>query len=233
MKNSLLKRGLFLLAVMLFLSPVRSFASALPERVEQAIDAFLQDCWGAGNVEWIPSTSNKSFKVDSYDLIKIREISNPRGRVVLFAELYKDKHMVKALPVRINVIAFDYVGVLKQDINRNSDVSISDISWEKREVTEIRSDWIKKDNTRLKNRCWTRKKLKQGEILLERDIEKRPEVVVGDQVMILAEKGNIQISVPGIARQNGKIGDIIKVVNSQYNKVIRAKVNDEATVVVL
>lgn len=62
-----------------------------------------------------------------------------------------------------------------------------------------------------------------------------PQVVVqsGRQVRIVAAIGNVRASASGEARQNGRVGEIIRVYNQVTRKMLRAKVIDEQTVEVV
>lgn len=52
----------------------------------------------------------------------------------------------------------------------------------------------------------------------------------GDRVIILAEKGRIRITAPGLAREVGFKGAIIQVENLQTNKTIYGTVIDSKTI---
>lgn len=51
-----------------------------------------------------------------------------------------------------------------------------------------------------------------------------PVIKVGDRVSIVAEKGGLRVSVPGEARQSGRVGDVIRVRNLMSKKTVFARV---------
>jgi flagella basal body P-ring formation protein FlgA len=60
-----------------------------------------------------------------------------------------------------------------------------------------------------------------------------PAVEKGDPVAIIVKKGRISVSVVGIAREQGEIGEKIWVQNSKTNKLIRVKIKGKGIVTVL
>jgi flagella basal body P-ring formation protein FlgA len=63
-------------------------------------------------------------------------------------------------------------------------------------------------------------------------LEKTPVVERGDVVTIMAAGGNLQVTVPGIVKETGFEGDLVKVQNSMSRKEIFARVVDSSTVAV-
>jgi hypothetical protein len=57
-----------------------------------------------------------------------------------------------------------------------------------------------------------------------------PEITAGKQVTLLAIVGNVTASAPGEARQNGRIGDLIRVTNRATGASLRGRVVDAQSV---
>ncbi len=60
-----------------------------------------------------------------------------------------------------------------------------------------------------------------------------PEVTSGKQVTLFAKVGNVKASAPGEAKQNGRTGDVIRVINSATGAALRGRVVDAQNVEVL
>ena len=74
--------------------------------------------------------------------------------------------------------------------------------------------------------------VKADTCLKEWMVEKSPIVDRGDMVTILAESGDLRVTVPGRILERGYLGELIRVQNAMSKKEIYAKVVNNATVVV-
>jgi flagella basal body P-ring formation protein FlgA len=63
-------------------------------------------------------------------------------------------------------------------------------------------------------------------------LEKSPIVDRGDMVTILAESGDLRVTVPGRVLERGYLGELIRVQNSMSKKKIYARVINNSTVMV-
>ena len=67
-------------------------------------------------------------------------------------------------------------------------------------------------------------------IIYKNMVEIPPVIKRGQRVMIIAESDSLKVTVPGKAKENGRIGDIIKVQNLLSKKVVVGKVVSDQTV---
>ena len=72
--------------------------------------------------------------------------------------------------------------------------------------------------------------LDQGETILTHMVKRVPVVKNGDRILLVAKKGLLRITVPGVVRQNGFINDTVRVENIQSRKIILGTVIDSRTV---
>jgi len=72
--------------------------------------------------------------------------------------------------------------------------------------------------------------ISSGTIIHSRLLQVIPAVEKGDQVQILFEKGRVKLSVTGVAREPGKVGERIWVENAATNKLIRVVVRGKGKV---
>ncbi len=72
--------------------------------------------------------------------------------------------------------------------------------------------------------------LDQGETILTHMVKRVPVVKNGDRILLVAKKGLLRITVPGVVRQNGFINDTVRVENIQSRKIIFGTVIDSRTV---
>ena len=72
--------------------------------------------------------------------------------------------------------------------------------------------------------------LEEGETLLAHMVKKIPLVKNGDRILIVANKGSLRVTAPGVIRQNGFKNDTVRVENLQSRKIILGTVIDSRTV---
>jgi flagella basal body P-ring formation protein FlgA len=72
--------------------------------------------------------------------------------------------------------------------------------------------------------------LEEGETILAHMVRKIPLVKNGDRILIIANKGSLHVTAPGVARQNGFKNDTVRVENLQSRKIILGTVIDSRTV---
>ena len=72
--------------------------------------------------------------------------------------------------------------------------------------------------------------LEEGETLLAHMVKKIPMVKNGDRILIVANKGSLRVTAPGVIRQDGFKNDTVRVENLQSRKIILGTVIDSRTV---
>ena len=72
--------------------------------------------------------------------------------------------------------------------------------------------------------------LEEGETILAHMVQKIPLVKNGDRILIVANKGSLRVTAPGVIRQNGFKNDTVRVENLQSRKIILGTVIDSRTV---
>lgn len=72
--------------------------------------------------------------------------------------------------------------------------------------------------------------LEEGETILAHMVQKIPLVKNGDRILIIANKGSVRVTAPGIVRQNGFKNDTVRVENIHSRKIILGTVIDSRTV---
>lgn len=72
--------------------------------------------------------------------------------------------------------------------------------------------------------------LEEGETVLAHMVQKIPLVKNGDRILIVAHKGSLRVTAPGVVRQNGFKDDTVRVENMQSRKIILGTVIDSRTV---
>jgi flagella basal body P-ring formation protein FlgA len=72
--------------------------------------------------------------------------------------------------------------------------------------------------------------LDEGETILAHMVQKIPLVKNGDRILIIAKKGSLRVTAPGVVRQNGFKNDTVRVENIHSRKIVLGTVIDSRTV---
>ena len=126
-----------------------------------------------------------------------------------------------------NIFVSKNVLVVHSDKRANEQILESDYRIEKKmfdsqKINDVVGQW--------NSQMITRRALRRGSIISTRDLKiqknsVRPVVASNDVVTVVAQKGNIRVTLAGaISLDNGKVGDSIRLRNPKTNKIIRAKV---------
>ena len=101
------------------------------------------------------------------------------------------------------------------------------------ELTQLKSDHVLRniisDETDIMGHRLIRN-LEEGETILAHMVRKIPLVKNGDRILIIANKGSLRVTAPGVVRQNGFKNDTVRVENLHSRKIILGTVIDSRTV---
>lgn len=221
-----------LLALLVLSVPVAGFAQELPIALSRAIDQYLEGQWQDADVLWILERNQSIPQLTGYDSFSVDSGEMPRGNTILRIELFRDGDIIKRVPLKLVVTPVAWVPVASIQLSRNDVLSNMNIRWEKRDVTRIRGKWLRNTTLLSNSEYWVTRRINAGDPILLSDIEEKPDILIGDQVTLVAEKGSVTISMPGIALQDGKEGDTIRLRNPVYDSIVSGKVVGEKKVVV-
>ena len=134
----------------------------------------------------------------------------------------------RRLPVNAEVEAFANVHVAVVDIALNSKISADAVTTERRRLSKPISNYIKEGDP-MKG-IVSVKNIKAGEELTSDMFVSGIVVRNGDLVRIVGRSGDLQITVNGVAKASGRIGERIPVANSESKTILQATVADEGLV---
>jgi flagella basal body P-ring formation protein FlgA len=229
MKN-FLKPLVALLALILFF-PLIVYATNLQGKVEQEIKKVVISAL------FLPEENIKiSFRnLEQMDYpesskIKIFLLSEkePRGMVPIRLEIYDSGKLLKAMVFTVEVKIFEDVVVTAKKLDRNEKISPDKLVVEYRDVTGFTDIYFKSPDQIGNQR--TKSIIPKGRILGRSSLEDIPLINQGDKVKIVAEMGGIKVWACGRAREDGRLGEEIKITNMDSKKIITARVVDEKTV---
>ena len=212
--------------------------------------------WAAGQilkVETIEKTG-KEFMFDTLqwdkDRLEIKviyegkQILLPQGRITFDCKLPGRKRRIG----RVHFLCLvKMAGAIKKRLRLYADVKVAyDIYRPIRslkmghviqpgdvELTQLKSDHILRNiisnETDIMGHRLIRN-LEEGGTILAHMIKKVPLVKNGDRILIVAHKGSLRVTAPGVVRQNGFKNDTVRVENMHSRKIILGTVIDSRTV---
>ncbi len=177
------------------------------------------------------SPFHTAVKLD-FDRVKILP---SRNRVRLGIQMVKcllrfKNRTVRTIPFKIRVKRFQDVVVSTKQLDRHSILQTRDVTLARRETTQLRKRafFLPGDAIGLRvNRI-----IQAGEIITQNLVETQPIITLGSKVEIVVQKGALRITMPGVARADGRLGDIIKVKSLETRKILSAKIINAQTVYV-
>jgi flagella basal body P-ring formation protein FlgA len=146
----------------------------------------------------------------------------------LTIELEVDGRLTRVLPVRAEVEVFRSVLVTRKKLEKGARFTKEDIELERRPASQIPGGALSDLETVLGRTAAG--PLLPGTILRVQSLFDPPAVRQGQMVRAVVVRGNVEITVEARAVDSGKVGDVIRVENTQTRKIIRAKVLNEKMV---
>jgi flagellar basal body P-ring formation protein FlgA len=150
------------------------------------------------------------------------------GPTAIAVEIRVNNRVARTAFLSCNVDAVTNVYVAKKPISYHQLLTSEDVSVEKRPVGNLPLRVVK--DTRLLQSFWTRRTLAAGTILTEDMLDIPPVVKRQNQVTITTQIGSVRLSTVGVALQDGRPGDVIRVQNIESKRVIMGRVIDKDVV---
>lgn len=143
-------------------------------------------------------------------------------------ELKKENGQLLKSTITLKVKLYKYVYVSLNSIKKGELISVSEFDYIEKEVTGIRSSTDINFNKKYRART----NITESSILELGLIEENPIVNIGSEVNAFKVVGNVMVSFTAKARQEGKLGESIKVLRED-NKVFKAEVLDSLNVKII
>jgi flagella basal body P-ring formation protein FlgA len=154
----------------------------------------------------------------------------PRGNVLIYVDILEGRELLQRVPVAVRVRTFGPVVIAARRVRQFQLLVADDLMVGRRETTNLSDETFVSPDSLLGLRA--RGGIELGQVVERRMVEFPPLVRRGDLVTILIRQGRVSASTQGEAREDGRIGDRIRVRNVASNRDLVARVVDAKTVVV-
>jgi len=140
----------------------------------------------------------------------------------------KGKNIRTNLSFRVKI--YDDVYVAIKNIEKRDQLLPTDFQLAEKEITSVRGKIINSIGAIIGARA--SRFIGKGDILINEATENLPAIYAGNKVNAASVVGNVQISFSAIAKQEGSIGDIIRI-KTNTNDIYKAEIIDSKNVLVI
>lgn len=160
------------------------------------------------------------------ELVASRVIGTPPGPMVVSVDIVVDGDIHRTVMVRCDAVVALDVLVTTASLQRHDVLDESNTAMERREFASLPRRLLPPDAVfGGEAPTWrVTRPLAAGTVLTESMVETVPLVARGAPVQIVAAGAHVFVSAPGVALEDGRLGDVIQVRNSSSGQIIRARV---------
>jgi flagella basal body P-ring formation protein FlgA len=130
------------------------------------------------------------------------------------------------LPVRIEV--FDDVVVAATPLLKGQNIDPSVVAFKKQNIARLKNGYYARNSNI--NLLQARRNLVRGSVLTPANLSPRLLVRLGQRVTLVLNYNGLEIRSTGKALQSASLGQVVKVRNSQSQKIVEGVVSGEALV---
>lgn len=168
-------------------------------------------------------------EINEIRIIRNRDLK-VNGEIVYIPVELVEKNRVTSSFITCRLKLYKKVFVAGKKISKGEALLNSFLETKEMDVTRL-GDKIITDFAEINSKR-ARTDISQGSILIKDYLEPIPVVRVDDRVLAFYTRGNVEISFDAIAKQEGIIGDVIRIINNE-KKLFRAKIIDSLTVKII
>lgn len=211
---------------MILLLVILIFVSASAQNFNSEVEKYLnQKLIGYDKIEY--SIIN-DLKQNNYAIDFSRELKVKGNIAYLPVKVFeRNKWNNSILTLQLNL--YKLVPVASKEIKRKENIDEKSFILQSVDVSTLKSRII--DLSELQKSLRAKTLIKQGEIITQDLIEEIPAIQSGTKVIAECIKGSVVISTEAIARQDGKMNEVINVLTSS-NELLKAKVINSQKVLI-
>jgi len=211
----------FIIALQLFTGINKSFEQQLKNYLDLQLRSY-------DRYEFSVDKVNGTYSKIEIDTQREFRLNRNYGMVPIVLIDQNNRTSLSFVSVRLRL--FKKVLVATQDVNRDEMISQFQFAVDVCEITNIKgTPFVEGENV---DQLKTKTRISAGSVLLKEQTESIPDVENSDRLILHAGRNGVDITTDVIAREKGRIGDIIRVVNSE-NKIFRARIIDNFNVLLI
>ena len=210
---------ILLLVILIFISAsAQNFNSEVEKYLNQKLNGYDKIAYSIIN----------DLKQNNYTIDFSRELKVKGNIAYLPVKVFeRNKWSNSILTLQMNL--YKLVPVASREINRKENIDEKNYTLQSVDVSTIKSRIVNLSELQKSLRAKTL--IKQGEIITQDLIEEIPAIQSGSKVIAECIKGSVVISTEAIARQDGKMNEVINILTSS-NELLKAKVINSQKVLI-
>ncbi len=150
------------------------------------------------------------------------------GRTIVALHLFVDAEPVRKVWVNATISVMADVVTVIRPLGKHAYIQLADLSVERGDLSDLSSDTVRRIEDALGNR--TTRAIYPHTVLQSSMFASPPLVRRGDIVKIVANSGPMIITATGMVKQQGCKGEMVRVVNTDSNRMITARVTGPGAV---
>ena len=164
--------------------------------------------------------------------VELRPLNNGplKGNTLIYLAVMVDGTIYRKLPVSLKIRVFERVVVAGRRLERNLILTEEDVYLKRLETTLLRHDVI--TNVEQVIGKATRQIINTGKVIYRDRIDVPPIIKRGELITLVAQFGNVRVTALGKAKEDGRAGDRIAVINVDSRKELIAYLKDADTAIV-
>lgn len=233
LKSHGLDQGTYTLNASGPLKLTRNYLNLTATRVCAAVKAFIMKAapWDKDQIKIRSLTYSQSHQLSpgNVDLrVSAPKHSDWMGAIPFTVDVYVDGRMEKRLTVSAHIEVWGDVVVSAKPIGRNQPITPKDIKIEKVNLSRAPADAVLRSENVIGLRI--KRPVAINTILCNDQVVMPPVIRKGDVIQIVAETAVLKVTTQGVAKEDGGIGERIRIVNTTSSKAIYARIVDAHTV---
>ena len=209
-------------------------AAAMPiQRIQRAVETVIRSRmpWKNEDVTISEVTLDETIQLPTgrltYRIVPSRN-EDYLGRTIMALHLFVDGEPVRKVWVNATISVMADVVTVIRPLGKHAYIELADLSVERRSLADLSSDAVSRIDDALGKR--TTRMIYPQTVLQSSMFASPPLVRRGDIVKIVANSGPIIITATGMVKQQGCKGEMVRVVNTDSNRIITARVTGPGAV---
>ncbi|MBU0472803.1 MAG: flagellar basal body P-ring formation chaperone FlgA [Bacteroidetes bacterium] len=136
----------------------------------------------------------------------------------------------KRTTISVKVKIYEDVFVSMKDVDKREQLLTNNFQLVEKEITSIRGEIVSSLGEIVGSRA--SRFISKGDILTRESMENLPAIYNGDKISAASIIGNVKVSFSAIAKQEGCVGDIIRI-RTNTNEIFKAEIIDYKNVLIV
>jgi len=153
------------------------------------------------------------------------------GNVTLPVNIMAENKIHKRVYVAVKIHVFDSVFVSKNSINQYQVFNTANVEKKWMEITGFEDQAVRSQSDIFEKRAI--RYISEGKLITLNNIENLPIIKSGQSIILTTKINSVVISASGIAKEDGKMGEIISVENASSKAKLRGRVIEKGKVEII